>query len=104
MEDAKKNLVFHFGVGRRASLYQIRHVKWAGLAVWLAGSSKTAPKNFIFSIILGAKYSFYVKSIATFAPTFLGYNNSVLVIVSGKNSLRIPEKYFEQTAIFNNVQ
>ena len=31
--------------------------------------------------ILGAEYSFYVKSIATYAPTLLGYNNSVLAIV-----------------------
>ena len=30
---------------------------------------------------MGADYSFYVKSIATHAPTFLGYNNSVLAIV-----------------------
>ena len=30
---------------------------------------------------MGADYSFYVKSIATYAPTFLGYNNSVLAIV-----------------------
>jgi hypothetical protein len=27
-----------------------------------------APKILIFSIVLGAEYSFYVKSIATFAP------------------------------------
>jgi hypothetical protein len=27
---------------------------------------------------MGADYSFYVKSIATYAPAFLGYNNSVL--------------------------
>ena len=31
-------------------------------------SSKTAPWILIFSIVLGAKYSFYVKSIATYAP------------------------------------
>ena len=30
---------------------------------------------------MGANYSFYVKSIATYAPTFLRYNNSVLAIV-----------------------
>ena len=30
---------------------------------------------------MGAKYSFDVKSIATYVPTFLGYNNSVLAIV-----------------------
>ena len=30
---------------------------------------------------MGVDYSFYVKFIATYAPTFLGYNKSVLVIV-----------------------
>ena len=32
-----------------------------------------APRIFIFSIVLGAKYLSYVKSIATFALTFLRY-------------------------------
>ena len=36
----------------------------------------------IFSITMGADYSFYVKSIATYAPTFSRYNNSVLAIVN----------------------
>ena len=40
-----------------------------------------APRIFIFSIVLGAEYSFYVKSISTYAPTFLGYDKSVLAIV-----------------------
>jgi len=35
---------------------------------YLAGSSKTAPMILIFSIVLGAEYSFYVKSIANHAP------------------------------------
>ena len=39
----------------------------------------------IFSIAIGADYSFYVTSIATYAPTFLGYNNSVLAIVQDQN-------------------
>ena len=30
---------------------------------------------------MGAKYSFYVKSIATYAPAFLMYNNLVLARV-----------------------
>ena len=47
----------------------------------LAGSSKMAPRIFIFSIFLRDEYSFYVKSLATYAPTFLGYNNSALAIV-----------------------
>ena len=34
-----------------------------------------------FSIAMGADYSFYVKSIATFAPTFFGYIISVLASV-----------------------
>ena len=35
----------------------------------LAGSSKTAPRIFIFSIVLGAEYLFYVKFLATdFGP------------------------------------
>jgi hypothetical protein len=34
----------------------------------LAGSSKTALRILIFSIALGAEYSFYVKSNATYAP------------------------------------
>ena len=32
--------------------------------------------------ILGAEYSFYLKSIATYAPAFLGYNNSALARVN----------------------
>ena len=36
----------------------------------LAGSSKTAPRIFIFLIVLGAEYLSDVKSIATFVLTF----------------------------------
>ena len=32
------------------------------------GSSKTAPRILIFSTAMGAEYSFYVESIATYAP------------------------------------
>ena len=46
----------------------------------LAGSSKTAPRILIFSIAMGADNSFYVKFIATYAPTFFGYIISVLVL------------------------
>ena len=53
---------------------------WIGSAE-LAGSSKMAPRILIFSIAMGADYSFYVKSIATSFPTFFGYNDSVLAIV-----------------------
>ena len=47
----------------------------------LAGSSKTAPRILIFSIVLGAEYLFYLESIATYAPAFLGYNISALARV-----------------------
>ena len=40
----------------------------------LAGSSKMAPRIFIFSIVLGADYLSYVKSIDTHARTFLTLN------------------------------
>ena len=51
-----------------------------GSAVQLV-ASKTAPKIFIFSIVLGAEYLSYVKSIATDAPKYFGYNISVLANV-----------------------
>ena len=44
----------------------------------LAGSSKTATRIFILSIVLGAEYLFYVKSIETHARTFLLLNISVV--------------------------
>ena len=45
----------------------------------LAGTSNTAPRIFILSIVLDAEYLSYVKFIATFALTFFGYIISVLV-------------------------
>ena len=47
----------------------------------LAGSSKTAPRILIFSIAMGADYSFYMKSIASFALKVFGYIISVLASV-----------------------
>ena len=38
----------------------------------------------IFSIAMSAEYLSYVKSIATFAPTFYGYIISVLASVWGQ--------------------
>ena len=54
---------------------------WPNWRCCLAGSAKTAPTILIISVVLGAEYSFYMKSIATYAPQFFGYNNSVLAIV-----------------------
>ena len=50
--------------------------KWAGLALL-----QNDPQDFDFSIAIGADYLSYVKSIATFAPTFYGYIIFVLVSV-----------------------
>ena len=46
-----------------------------------AGSPKTAPRIFIFSIVLGAGHLSYVISIANFVLTFFWYIISVLVSV-----------------------
>ena len=51
----------------------LRYIHWLDWHCCLAGSFKRAPRIFIFSIVLGAEYLCYVKSIATFALTFFGY-------------------------------
>ena len=43
---------------------------------------------------MGADYSFYVKSIATYAPAFLGYNNSVLARVSSESTYIFQSLFF----------
>ena len=63
----------------------------------LAGSSKTAPRILIFPIAVGADFSFYVKSIATYAPAFLVHNNSVLARVSDAQP---PERDNQQNLLF----
>ena len=55
---------------------------WPNRQCCLAGSSKRAPRIFIYSNVLGAEYLSYVKSIATYAPTFLRYIISVLATVT----------------------
>ena len=67
---------------------------WIGC---LAGSSKTAPRIFIFSIVLGAEYLSYVKSIATYALTFFGYIISVLASV--KTHLSMNQKHSKTGAM-----
>ena len=56
---------------------QLKKSNWAYFEVngldWqccLAGSSQTAPRILIFSIAMGADYSFHVKTIETHARTF----------------------------------
>ena len=59
--------------------FEVNELDWQ---CCLAGSSKTAPRIFIFLIVLVAEYLSYVKSIAAYAPAFLAYNNSVLARVT----------------------
>ena len=44
----------------------------------LAGSSKTAPRILVFSMAMGADYSFELISIETYAPQFIGHNKFFL--------------------------
>jgi hypothetical protein len=48
----------------------------------LAGSSKTAPKILIFSMTIGADYSFELISLETCVSQFIGHNKSFLGSVS----------------------
>ena len=57
-------------------------LRWSGFFYLSDVSSKRAPRILIFLIAMGAEYLSYVKSIATFAPTFYGYNISVLASVT----------------------
>ena len=55
--------------------------KLAGLQCCLAGSSKLVPRILIFSIAMGADYSFEVKNIEIWEPAFLKHNNSSVATV-----------------------
>ena len=47
--------------------YEVNGLDWQ---CYLAGSSKTAPRILIFSIVIGANYSFDIKSGFSIAPAF----------------------------------
>ena len=60
-----------------ANLLQIRpnfEVNGLDWQCCLAGSSQTAPRIFIFSIVLGVECLLYLKYIETHAPTFFKVN------------------------------
>ena len=54
---------------------------WPNFEVNGLVAPKRSPGLSFFLIVRGAEYSFYVKSIATYVPAFLGFNNSILAIV-----------------------
>ena len=56
-------------------LYEVNGLDWQ---CYLAGSSKRAPRIFIFSIVLGAENLSYEKSIETHARAFLPLNISAI--------------------------
>ena len=49
---------------------------------YLAGSSKTAPRILIFSIAIGANYSYEMKNSKIKGPAFFKHNNSFIATVS----------------------
>ena len=59
--------------------FEVNRLDWQ---CCLADSSNTAPRILFFSIAMDADNSFYVKFIATEAPTFFGYIISVLAMVT----------------------
>ena len=71
-------------------LYEVNGLDWQ---CCLAGSSKTAPRILIFSIAIGANYSFDIKSGFSIAPAFSLHNNfdiasvqrsKVMIVISVK--------------------
>ena len=55
---------------------------------YLAGSSKMALRILIFSMAMGADYSFELISIETYAPQFIGYDKLFLgSVASGSDSI-----------------
>ena len=57
----------------------------------------------IFSIAMGAEYLSYVKSIATFAPTFYGYIIFILASVGTYQNFdqECETKFFESSFVIN---
>ena len=62
----------------------------------LAGSSKTAPGILIFSIAIGADYSYEVKNSEIWAHAFFKHNNSSVatVWIDVTNKIDIPQNLF----------
>ena len=78
-----QNPVGHFGATSKTALpiQPIHQENGPNGLYWqccLAGSSKTAPRILIFSIAMGADYSFEHFSIETYAPQFIGHNEFFL--------------------------
>ena len=89
-----KWIISTHGNWKKIKILNFRATRWTSLPIppihrengpnglnWkccLAGSSKTAPKVLIFSIAMGADYSFELISIFHWVPQFFMYNKSIL--------------------------
>ena len=56
-------------------IFEVNGLDWQS---YLAGSSKTTPRILIYSMAMGANYSFEVISIETYAPQFIVHNKLFL--------------------------
>ena len=84
MENAKKNLVFHFGVGRPASFFQIGYVKekhtkplWLTQQFWTS-SFVTFSSGFLFDQFISSNHTrfltFYAPELGNELAVFLGFS------------------------------
>ena len=60
-------------------IFEVNGLDWQ---CCLAGSSKTAPRNFDFSIAIGADYSYEVKNSEILASAFFKHNNLFVATVA----------------------
>ena len=79
-------------------IFEVNGLDWQ---CFLAGSSKTAPRILIFSITIGAKPSFQLKSIAIWAPAFFMHDNSFIATVQWKFPLYSQAFLFQVHTKFN---
>ena len=79
----------HYQFSPFGPIFEVNGLDWH---CCLAGSSKTAPRIFIFSIAFVADYSYELKNSETWAPTFFKHNNSFIATVYHEKSEAAPEK------------
>ena len=66
-------------------IFEVNGLDWQ---CYLAGSSKTAPRILIFSIAIGADYSFDIKSGFSIAPAFFLHKNfDIASVISHVSSI-----------------
>ena len=60
-------------------IFEVNGLDWQ---CYLAGSSKTAPRILIFTIAIGADYSYEVNNREIWSPAFFKHNNSFIATVN----------------------